>query len=112
MYDGECGFCIRSARWIERRLPSGVRTEPWQSLDLDELGLSQSQAEASVWWFEGDGPRSRRHRGAAAIGRALIAAGGFWGLVGRLIIHPPLCWPARPAYALIAANRHRMPGSR
>ena len=112
VYDGDCGFCVRSARWMERRLPAGARTEPWQSLNLENLGPSRPEAQAAVWWIEGDGPNTRRYRGRAAIGRALVAAGGAWGVVGRLIIRPPLCWPARRAYALIAANRHRMPGSR
>ena len=48
VYDGQCGFCIRSARWIEARLPADVRVEPWQSLDLDELGLSAHEAQAAV----------------------------------------------------------------
>ena len=112
VYDGQCGFCIRSARWIEARLPSDARVEPWQSLELKELGLRRDDAQAAVWWIDDRGPRIQRSRGAEAIGRSLIAAGGGWGAVGRLIIHPPLSWLARPVYALIAANRHRFPGSR
>ena len=110
VYDGECGFCIRSARWIAARLPAEARVEPWQSLDLAKLELSQPGAQAAVWWVDDRGSRPRRCRGANAIGRALVAAGGAWGIAGRLIIHPPLCWLARPIYALIAANRHRLPG--
>ena len=110
VYDGECGFCIRSARWIEARLPAGVGVEPWQSLDLEELGLSEQEAQAAVWWIEGHGTSSRRARGAEAIGRSLLAAGGVWKLVGMLISRPPLLWLARPVYTLVAANRHRLGG--
>lgn len=111
VYDGECGFCVRSARWIEARLPAEARVEPWQSLELDDLGLSQPDVEASVWWLE-DRDRGRRHsRGADAIGRCLVASGGLWRIAGYLIVHPPLAWVARPVYALVAANRHRLPGS-
>ena len=111
VYDGECGFCVRSARWIEARLPADARVEPWQSLELAELGLSRDDVEAAVWWIADDSRSTRRSRGAEAIGRSLVAAGGSWGVAGRLIIHPPLCWLARPVYALVAANRHRLPGS-
>ncbi len=112
VYDGECGFCIRSARWIAARLPADARVEPWQSLELEELGLSRQDVEAAVWWIDGSGRDLRRFRGAEAIGRSLVSAGGAWGVVGLLIMHAPLCWLARPAYALVAANRHRLPGRR
>ena len=112
VYDGHCGFCVRSARWIEARLPADARVEPWQSLRLEDLGLSQPDVEAAVWWIDGSGHGTRRTRGADAVGRSLVAAGGPWSIIGHLIVHPPLCWLARPAYALIAANRHRLPGPR
>lgn len=110
VYDGQCGFCIRSARWIEARLPADARVEPWQSLDLGEVGLTRPDVQAAVWWIDDRGPGTRRCRGAEAVGRSLVAAGGVWAAVGLLIIHPPLSWLARPVYALIAANRHRLRG--
>ena len=112
VYDGQCGFCIRSARWIEARLPAHARAEPWQSLELEQLGLSPADAETAVWWLEPHASPPRRWRGSGAIGRSLVAAGGAWRVVGLLIMYPPLCWLARPAYWLIAANRHRLPGPR
>ena len=107
---GQSGFCIRSARWIEARLPAEALVEPWQSLQLDRLGLSEPDVRAAVWWIDDRGHSPRRSRGAEAIGRSLVAAGGIWAAAGLLIIHPPLCWLARPVYALIAANRHRLGG--
>ena len=112
VYDGECGFCVRSARWIEARLPPEARVEPWQSLELEHFGLAQQEAEAAVWWVDGRGSRPRRCRGAEAIGWALVAAGGAWRVAGYVIAYPPLLWLARPVYALVAANRHRLPGVR
>lgn len=111
VYDGDCGFCTRSALWIRARLPAEARVEPWQSLELEDLGLSRADTEASVWWLEPGMSGPGRWRGSAAIGRSLVAAGGAWRVIGLLIVHPPLRWLARPAYALIAANRHRLPGS-
>ena len=112
IYDGECGFCVRSARWIAARLPAEARVEPWQSLELEELGLSRPDAAAAVWWIDDRGRGPRRSRGAEAIGRSLVVAGGAWRIIGRLIVHPPLCWLARPIYTLVAANRHRLGGPR
>ena len=110
VYDGECGFCVRSARWIAARLPAEARVEPWQSLELENFGLCRAEVEAAVWWVDRRGARPGRWRGADAIGRALVASGGAWAIIGRLIICPPLLWLARPVYALVASNRHRLPG--
>jgi len=108
VFDGDCGFCTASARWIQRRLPHHVRVEPWQSLDLDGLHLTERDVTTAAWWVEASGVN---HRGHAAIGRALIAAGGVWRIIGGLMVTPPVSWVARPAYWLIARNRHRLPGA-
>jgi len=108
IYDGECGFCKRSARWIEQRLPAGTPVVPWQSLDLDAVGLTRAQVESAAWWLD---RRGGPHGGHLAIGRALVAARGGWPVVGALILVPPFRWLAAPAYRWVANNRHRMPGA-
>ena len=110
VYDGQCGFCVRTARWIAARLPADARVEPWQALNLEKLGLSEQEARAAVWWIEGHGTSTRRARGAEAIGRSLLSAGRVWKPAGLLISRPPLLWLARPIYALVASNRHRLGG--
>jgi len=108
VFDGDCGFCTTSARWIERRLPESVEVEPWQSLQLDEIGLTRDDVVSAAWWIDDAG---HRHRGHMAIGHALRAAGGFWGLLGWLITTPPLSWIGKPAYWLVARYRYRLPGA-
>lgn len=109
VYDGGCGFCTQWAHWVEARLPSHARVKPWQALELEALGLSQQEVEASIWWLEDiSGGDSVRSHGADAVGRALLASSGVWRVVGWLIIHPPLCWLARRVYRVVAANRHRI----
>ncbi len=108
VYDGDCGFCTTSAHWIEARLPSSVAVVPWQSCDLDELGLTEADVTTAAYWVDADG---RTHRGHRAIGRSLMAAGGFWGVLGRLLITPPISWLAIPGYALVARYRHKLPGA-
>jgi predicted DCC family thiol-disulfide oxidoreductase YuxK len=108
VFDGDCGFCTSSARWIEARLPADTAVEPWQSLDLDSLGLTEAEVTAAAYWVDDEGSL---HRGHLAIGRALVTAGGLWGIVGRLLVSPPLTWVARPVYALVARYRYKLPGA-
>jgi predicted DCC family thiol-disulfide oxidoreductase YuxK len=107
VYDGDCGFCTKSARWLARRLPEPAVARPGQALDLAELGLTDADVAAAAWWIEADGTRRRGH---AAIGRALAAGGGLWGVVGRVLLVPPVSSLARPVSALVARNRSKMPG--
>jgi predicted DCC family thiol-disulfide oxidoreductase YuxK len=108
VYDGDCGFCTRSASWIARRLPPTCRAQPWQALDLASVGLSEADVTTAAYWIEPDG---RRRRGSEAVAAALVAAGGAWRPLGVLLGVPPLSWLARAVYRLIADNRHRLPGS-
>jgi len=108
VFDGDCGFCTTSARWIERRLPETVDVAPWQDLELDGIGLTRDDVVSAAWWIDDSG---RCHRGHMAVGHSLRAAGGLWGLLGRLIITPPVSWAARPAYWLVARYRYRLPGA-
>lgn len=109
VYDGDCGFCARSARWVQIRLPAtcGASVAAWQSLDLRAVGLTPTDVADAAWWVDAHG-RRRGHRAAAA---ALRAIGGGWAVAGRLLDLPPVSWVAAGVYALVARNRHRMPGS-
>jgi len=105
IFDGDCGFCTASARWIEER---GAPVAAWQTLELDEYPLTVAEVDQAAWWIDASGERRRGH---LAIGHALIAAGGAWRLIGVLLLNPPVSWLARPVYSLIARNRHKLPGA-
>ena len=105
IFDGDCGFCTASARWIEAR---GAPVKAWQSLELEELRLTVAEVDAAAWWIDEAG---HQHRGHMAIGHALKAAGGGWGVIGAALVHPPISWLAKPTYAVIARNRHKLPGA-
>ena len=112
IYDGACGFCTTSANWIVRRWPadSGARAVAWQSIDLKVIGNSQlvlEDFERSAWWIDGD----LEEAGSRAVGRALILAGGTLGLLGRLILVPPVSWIAPIGYRVVVRFRHRLPGA-
>jgi len=103
VFDGDCGFCTASARWIKRRLPDSVAVEPWQSLELEEIGLSRDGISAAAWWIEDSG---RHHRAHMAIGHAVHAVGGWWGLVGRAMVTPPISWltTGRPPHVTVTLS--------
>jgi predicted DCC family thiol-disulfide oxidoreductase YuxK len=101
VYDGDCGFCTLSARWLERR---GVVIVPWQALDLGALGLTEQDVTTAAWWLEDGVPVAR---GAGAVAAGLRAAGRPWRWAGRGIDARPV----RPVADLVARNRHRLPGS-
>lgn len=101
VYDADCGFCTRSAHWID------VAPVAWQSLDLAAVGTTQAQADNFVGWLV-DGRITAL--GAPAIAAALRARGGVLGLTGRAMTLPGVRGLAARVYPVVARNRHRLPG--
>lgn len=108
IYDGDCGFCTATAGWIERRLPDGAQVSPWQALNISQFDLTEDDVSTAAYWVD---PAGRVYRGEEGIAQSLLAAGGVWGLVGRLMTKPPFRQLASVSYPIIARNRHRLPGS-
>ncbi|GLW67029.1 hypothetical protein Arub01_52720 [Actinomadura rubrobrunea] len=107
VYDGDCGFCTASVRFVERHVPTSAQIVAFQFADLDALGTTAERAEYEVLWVDRSG---RVSGGAQAIARLLMDAGGAWWPLGALLRVPPVRWIAHGVYRLVAANRHRMPG--
>lgn len=111
VFDGDCGFCTRAARWVERRWPAGaaraVPSQRFSDAELRDLGLTRSDVAEQVWWVEPGAPLG----GAGAVARALRTTSGGWRLVGRAMELPPLAPLGPPIYRFVARNRHLLPGS-
>ena len=108
VYDADCRFCTRSARWLARRRPDRVDVVPWQSLpDLAPLGLTEDDVTQRAYWQGADGPL---RPGSAAIAAAMVARGGPSALGGHLIADPAVAPLADLVYRWVAAHRHRLPG--
>ena len=109
MYDGDCGFCSRTAAWLRRRLGPGFEVTASQRIqDLDAFDLSRRDVHEAAYWID---PNGRRYRAHLAIVRALESSGGVLGYlatIGRIWPFEPL---AERLYFLIARNRHRFPGA-
>jgi predicted DCC family thiol-disulfide oxidoreductase YuxK len=106
LYDGDCSFCRRSVRRLERIGPD-AELVAWQSADLTALGVTEAQAADAVQWVAIDGTVRSGH---AAIAAALRTAGPLWRLAGRLLVAPGISWIAAKVYRLVADNRGRLPG--
>ncbi len=108
LYDGDCAFCTSCARLIERRIRPGATVVASQLADLDELGVTEEQAAEALQWVGADGATRSGHEAVAAM---LGTAGPAWRLFSRLLLLPGASRLAAAAYALVAANRHRLPGA-
>ncbi|MFI6172162.1 DCC1-like thiol-disulfide oxidoreductase family protein [Nocardia sp. NPDC051052] len=107
VFDGDCAFCTSSVDTIRARIRPDVDFEPWQWLELSELGLTEEQVDRSVQWLNGEGGRAS---GAKAFAKVLLHAAWPWRIAGMIMLVPPVSWLAGAVYRLIANNRHRMPG--
>ena len=108
LYDGDCAFCTTCARLAERRFRPDAEVVPWQFADLPELEVTAEQASDAVQWVEADGRKRSGHEAVAAM---LSSSGPISRLGGRLLLAPGISPIAAWAYRLVAANRHRLPGS-
>jgi predicted DCC family thiol-disulfide oxidoreductase YuxK len=104
VYDGDCGFCRRSVRVLERIGPD-AELVAYQSADLPALGLTEALAAAAVQWVGSDGSVRAGHE---AIAGALLTAGRVWRIAGRVMLLPGISWTAARVYRLIADNRSRL----
>jgi predicted DCC family thiol-disulfide oxidoreductase YuxK len=104
VYDGECEFCTRRARWVERQDRRGrisVRANQEAGL-IESLGLTREEVGRAAWAVEEGGAR---FEGAAAINRVLRELGGGWALLGSLYLVPPVKWVENRYYARVARRR-------
>lgn len=107
VFDGDCAFCTT---WVERlrdRLPTFPEAQPWQWLDLADLGLTREDV-ASAAWYLGPKGRGAGHLALSMILRSQPRVG--LRFAGWLIATPPYSWVVAIGYAVIARFRHRLPG--
>ena len=107
VYDADCGFCARCAAFARARLAPGNRVIASHAVGA-AAGLSRSDLDAAAWWLPDDGAPLRGHLAVAA---ALQHCRRGWPLLGRLAGARDLAPVSTRVYALVAANRYRLPGS-
>ncbi len=103
-YDGECGLCTCSVRFLLARDRRGrLRFAPLQGTTAEQrLSVSERESLGTVVLLEGE----RASRRSTAILRALRHCGGGLGLLARIGL-----WIPRPLrdglYRCVAARRSR-----
>ena len=110
IYDGDCGICTRFARVVTTRLrrrPDDFAVAAWQTLELDEYGLTWEQCDEAAQWVAADGTVSS---GENAIARTLLACRLPLRPLGAAMLLPGVNALAGVAYRWVAANRSRLPG--
>ncbi len=106
VYDGNCAFCRRCVRVLERIGPD-AEIVAWQCADLAWLGITEEQAADAVQWVQIDGTVRSGHEAIAA---TLNTAGGIWKTIARIVLLPGISWMAARVYRMVADNRDRLPG--
>ncbi len=108
IFDGDCGFCTTTARWIEARVPSDISVVPWQSLDLSVYGLTENDVTTAAYFVDDS---NVNHRGHKAVEMVLKEAGMPWRIAGIALGLPPFSLLAPVGYKLVAKYRYKLPGS-
>lgn len=107
LIDGECGFCIVASSFMKRRLRLGGVILPWQSFRPGSLGIDEVSLRREMWVIDGE----RRYGGSSAVAEWLRTGGVVTSAFGWLLSRPMVAPLARRIYSVVAANRHRIPGS-
>jgi len=103
LYDGECGFCSRSVRTLERLARRTFDKRPSRDV-LAQLPEPVSRTvSGQMLWLEPDGSV---WGGSQALLRALRASG--WPAVAWLLGNPLVRPFTRAGYRLVARLRHRL----
>jgi predicted DCC family thiol-disulfide oxidoreductase YuxK len=103
LFDGRCGLCDRSARWLAARDPRARLTlAPNDGVTARLAGEPPGGEDAGLVVWDG----SRRLVGVPAVARTLLELGGAWPLAGRILTALPRRI-TQPVYAAVARRRGR-----
>lgn len=107
LFDRDCGFCTRAASFMTGPwVRADVASTPLQNIDLTAHGLTVDKCLETLHVVDGESVFT----GSAAIARVLRAGRLPWPLVGAVLVAPGVRRLGRGVYALVARNRHRLPG--
>ncbi|MBI4943419.1 MAG: DUF393 domain-containing protein [Actinobacteria bacterium] len=108
VYDGDCGFCTRSAG-VARRfvMPAGGTVAASYDLDLDAFGLTMAECMEALQFVDS---RGRVHAAQDAVAHLLLAGAPWWKPLGAVLLVPGLNTVAGVLYRAVARNRYRLPG--
>ena len=107
IFDGDCAFCTSSVNFIVKHAKTKFEAIPFQWANLSEFGLTLEQTTKRVYLIV-DG---KKFAGAQAVAKLMrLEPNWIYKILGGIAVVPPFRWVAALLYALVAANRHRLPG--
>ena len=110
LFDGDCGFCTVSARWLQRHVRPAVPIVPWQGEPAEVTDPLRDQLARSVVLLD-DAQRPSATAGLA-VAILLTTSPHRWARVAGRVMRLPLLRPGvELVYRVIAANRYRLPGA-
>lgn len=110
--DGDCGFCQRSADWLQKHFPGQWVNAPSQTLDLAVHGLTQKDVDTQVWLLIPDANGFRRYGGAKAVAKLLFLQPKFYiKPIAIFAFLPMTSQIAHVVYRWVAKNRSRFNSS-
>lgn len=110
VFDGQCGFCQRSAEWARRHYRGELRTVANADVSdevLQHRGITRVQLESAVWLFA----QFEEWSGSAAVAKILQRSKRPWRWLGFTLALPGIRRVARIVYWVVARERGRLPGS-
>jgi predicted DCC family thiol-disulfide oxidoreductase YuxK len=107
LFDGDCGFCSTSARFIVRWIKPKSSVVAFQRVDLEAYGLTTAVATASIQFVDAEGRVSAAGRAIAA---TLRQAGPIWRAAAAAMALPGVSWLVEVIYRFVAKHRYQLPG--
>lgn len=105
IFDGDCAFCRCCVRVLTSRIRPSADVVAYQSIDVEDFGLTQTECADAVQWSDESGNRS----GARAVAAVLAVSPKWrWRLASLIIDVRPMRPVSRLVYRSIAANRSRL----
>ena len=107
IFDGDCGFCSRSARFAVERVRVTCSVVSYQRADRAALGLTAAECAEALRFVAPDGTR---FQGAAAVSQALRTGTAPWRGLGAVIDAPGVRVLAEHVYRFVARHRGTVSG--
>ena len=106
IFDGDCGFCTRSAKWIYKRVGNQIELLPCQDprRALDFPTIEQEHCMEAMWLITADGTYYRAQDALPQILRMMPR----WRLIAWVCELPGIRHISPHIYRLIANNRYAL----
>jgi predicted DCC family thiol-disulfide oxidoreductase YuxK len=107
IFDGDCGFCTTTAKWIEKNSLIPVAIQPYQWAKLADFGLTEEEAAAKVQLVVGGKVFAGHHCMAKLL---LLQPNALLKLLGAVMVMPGIDPISAKVYDWVAANRQKLLG--